>query len=124
MSENRFFALCHPGAPGGIVMEEPAPQRQDSEAEPADLYAVVFFPRISGIGPAEVNFYGLEARLAQSPEAAIVKFMDGIAPGKTWETYHHAGHRVRKLRITDLGDAETGNTLSVEAPMLDDQSVS
>ena len=70
---------------------------------------MIFFPKITGLMKASVDFYGLHKTLSQSPEAAIAKFMDSIKQGETWDTYQDAGHRVRKVKISDLGDAETGN---------------
>ena len=103
--ENKFWALVHPGAPGGVVREKPEMRQQDAEAEPVEMYAVVFFPKITGIGPAALNFYGLQGTLSNSPEAARVRFMDRMAAGQKWETFSEAGHRIRKVRVTDLGDA-------------------
>lgn len=68
-------------------------------------YAVVFFPRITGIGEATLGFPTVWETLSQTSEAAIAKFLDRIAKGQTWETYADAGHKVRKVRIDDMGDA-------------------
>ena len=105
MVENRFWKLHHPGAPTGIVREEPVFQEQDAKASSAEGYAVVFFPKITGLGKATLDFPGVARTLSQTPEAAISKFMDAIKSGQKWSTYHDAGHRVRRLRFTDLGDA-------------------
>jgi hypothetical protein len=100
-----FYQLVHPGGPVGVVKEKPNMKEQDSEFEPAVFYAVVFFPKIDSLGPA--TFYQTKIHtLSQSPEAAKMKFMDGILKGETWETYEDAGWRVRKVQISDLGDAE------------------
>lgn len=99
----KFYELVHPGAPHGIVLTEPKLREQDKEALPEEGYIVVFFPKIDCLGPAQIGF--LNRTLSQSAEAARVKFMDRIVPGQTWETYAHAGHRVRRVRIIDLGDA-------------------
>lgn len=103
--ERRFFAYVHPGAPGGVTYKRPKLREQDRRAKPAELYAVVFFPKITGLMKAQVNFYGLRETLSATPEAAKVRFMDSIKKGEKWATYHHAGHRVRKVKVIDLGDA-------------------
>lgn len=103
--EREYYRLVHPGGPGGLMLEKPGLREQDAEFEPGEFYAVVFFPKIGGLGPASAHFPSTITTLSNSPEAAIVKFMDGILQGETWETYHDAGHRVRKVRVTDLGDA-------------------
>lgn len=80
-------------------------RKQDRRAIPGEGYAVIFFPRIHGIGKAAVHTFGLDKSLSRSPEAAISKFMDSIARSETWKSLSRAGHRVRKVRIVDLGDA-------------------
>lgn len=116
---DKFYQLVHPGGPGGLGhdgLEEMRMREQDEQALPATLYAVCFFPRITNLGKAQLNFYPLHNTLAQSPEAAITKYMDSMAPGQTWESYYDAGHRVRKICVTDLGDAETGNLKEFKTP--------
>ena len=103
--DSKFYALVHPGAPKGIMTRKPRMKKQDRRAKSGEMYAVIFFPKITGLGKAQVNFYGLEGTLSQSPKAAIAKFMDRIKQGETWKTYSDAGHRVRRVRIVDLGDA-------------------
>lgn len=110
--ERKFYVLVHPGAPGGVTYNPPKPQAQDRRAKSAEMYVVAFFPKIKLGGKrwrAEIGFYNLRESLSQTPETAIAKYMDHIAKGEKWETYAHAGHRVRKIRIVDLGDAERGN---------------
>lgn len=87
----------------GIVKGEPVLREQDEQAIAEEFFAVVFFPRLELLGPARVNFFGLH--LSQSREAAIVKFLDSMALEQTWEEYERAGHKVRRVRVTDLGDA-------------------
>ena len=106
MTENKFWKLHHPGAPTGVVREEPSFREQDAKAASAEAFAVVFFPKITGIGHASLDFPRTSSTLSQTREAAISKFMDGIRTGEVWKTYHDAGHRVRRVRITDLGDAD------------------
>jgi hypothetical protein len=89
---------------GGIVNVKPLPRKQDKRFVSGEMYAVVFFPKINGIGNAQWWMDSTET-LSRSPEAAISKFMDRIKLGEKWETYQKAGHRVRKVRIVDLGDA-------------------
>ena len=103
--EQTFYELIHPGGPGGIVTRKPRRRIQDKRAKSVEGYAVVFFPKITGIGKAHIGWGGIPRALAQTPEAAIVKFMDGIARNEKWPTYQHAGHRVRKIKILDMGDA-------------------
>lgn len=106
-TERKFFAYVHPGAPGGISLKRPRPRlrKQDKRALPVDMYAVVFFPKITTMGRASVSFYGVNGTLATSPQTAIAKFMDSTAKGQKWRTYQNAGHRVRKIRVVDMGDA-------------------
>jgi len=94
---------------GGLIKGFIKEREQDAVAEPWEGYVVAFFPKIEGIGSARVSYAGPPHTLAQTPEAAISKFMDGVCstgPGSSdWAGYHDAGHRVRKVRIIDLGDA-------------------
>ena len=103
--DKKFYELVHPGGPGGVLFRKPRMKKQDRRAKSETMYAVVFFPKITGIGPAEVNHYGIRTTLAQTPEAAKVMFMDRIAKGEKWKTYADAGHRIRKVKIMDMGDA-------------------
>lgn len=105
MAKSKFYALIHPGAPKGVLRDKPRRRAQDKRAISAYGYVVVFFPKITGIGKAEMSWCSTERTLSQTPEAAIAKKMDGIAKGEKWETYHDAGWRVRRVRLTDLGDA-------------------
>lgn len=102
----RFYEL-HPdgGGPRGLVTFKPKRRKQDRRAKPIEMFAVIFFPKISGIGKATMYFYAVDGTLAQSPEAARVKFMDRIKQGEKWETYAEAGNRIRRVRLIDLGDA-------------------
>ncbi len=104
-ADKRFYALIHPGGPGGLVLEKPEMREQDEKFESDDFYAVVFFPKITGIGNACLHYTALTETLANSPEAARVKFMDRIAKKEKWETYVDAGHKIRRIQIIDLGDA-------------------
>lgn len=90
---------------GGVVSKRPKRRKQDKEFRPGVMYAVVFFPKITVIGDA--RWQGIRSchTLSETPEGAILKFMEGIAKTETWESYKKAGHRVRKIRISDLGDA-------------------
>lgn len=103
----KFYALIHPGAPGGVVTKEPEMREQDAEFEPSDYYAVVFFPKITGIGKAQVWFHQIAPTISCSPEAAKAKFMDrpkSVKEALSWEQYEEAGWKIRKIRISDLGD--------------------
>jgi hypothetical protein len=90
---------------GGLIRGKIRWRKQDKRARSAEGYAVVFFPRIHGIGKACIYMFGLDYSLSRSPEAAISKFMDRIAGSETWVKMSKAGHRVRKVRVIDLGDA-------------------
>lgn len=103
--ETKYYKLIHPGGPGGIMLEKPETQEQDKTFKSGGFYAVVFFPKITGLGKARADWPDTIETLSNSPEAAISKFMDGIKKGETWKTYEDAGHRVRKVKISDLGDA-------------------
>lgn len=102
----KFYELVHPGGPRGLVLEEPKMQEQDKEFEPGVFYAVIFFPKITGIGKATGQWPRIMDTLSNSPEAAKTKFMDGISKHESWQTYVDAGHKIRRVKITDLGDAE------------------
>lgn len=107
----KFYALNAKRHGIGGMTPHPISERckEERRAKASDFYAVIFFPQYKGvkktIGGARVNFWGIESTLANSPAAAIVKFMDRIAKGEKWETYSKAGHRVRKVRISDFGKA-------------------
>lgn len=105
MSKSRFYELTHPGGPKGLLTEKPVERKQDDIAQPVEMYAVVFFPRLDRLGPAAI-YPRVWETLARTPEAAIAKFLDSLVPGEKWETYADAGHRVRKVIIADRGDAE------------------
>lgn len=91
---------------GGVINGPIKERKQDRRALPAEGYIVVFFPRIKGIGKARVDCFGFDYSWSASPEAALSKFMDRIHRSDKWEQYYLAGHRVRKVRVIDLGDAQ------------------
>lgn len=80
-------------------------RKQDKRAKPCEMYAVVFFPRVQRIGKACIWPHAIRGALANSAATAKAIFMDGLAPGQKWATYNRAGHRIRKVRIVDCGDA-------------------
>jgi hypothetical protein len=90
---------------GGIISGFIREKKQDKKARATELYMVVFFPKITRLGPAQIWHSKAVDTLSQSPEAAKVKFMDHMAPGQKWRDYEQAGWRIRKVRINDLGDA-------------------
>ena len=90
---------------GGLTFVKPTRQKQDRRALPGEGYAVIFFPRIRGIGKAQVHFFGLDRSLSNTASAARVKFMDSIKAGEKWARYAKAGHKIRKVKIIDMGDA-------------------
>ena len=102
----KFYQLVHPGGFTGLLTRKPRMKKgQDRRAKSLEAYVAVFFPKITGLGPATVWGHDVSARIAQTPEAAKVKYMDGLAKTETWETYADAGWRIRKIKIVDLGEA-------------------
>lgn len=89
---------------GGLSYTKPTRRKQDRRAKPLDGYAVFFFPKINGIGPAEIWHNAATGSLSATPAAAIAKHLDGIVG--TWAEAQRAGWRVRKVRVNDLGDAK------------------
>lgn len=94
---------------GGLSPYMPKPRKQDRRAKPWEGYAVIFFPQYKIGFKAEIGMMSTEETLSQTPEAARVKYADRIGgpehPAKKWAHYHKAGHRVRRIRIVDLGPA-------------------
>ena len=107
MSEaHKFYELVHPGGWKGLLTRKPRmKKRQDRRAKSLEAYVAVFFPKITGLGPAGIQHYDIANRIARTPEAAKVKYLDGIIKGEKWETYADAGWKIRKVKIIDLGDA-------------------
>lgn len=89
---------------GGLIKGKLRPRKQDRRAKPFEAYAVIFFPTIQGIGPA-CMYQGVFETLAQRPETAKAKWLDTVHKSVRWADYHKAGHRIRKVKIIDLGDA-------------------
>ena len=83
------------------------PRKQDHRAKPWYGYAVILFPQYELGWKATIGFHGTQETLSQSAEGARVKYADRIggkeSPDKKWARYHNAGHRVRKVKIIDLG---------------------
>lgn len=103
--EQKFYELIHPGSVRGLVLRKPRMRKQDRRFKSSEYYAVVFFPKITGLGKADAGWPNTAETLSRSPEAAKAKFMDHIAKSETWGTYEHAGHKIRRVKIVDLGDA-------------------
>lgn len=103
--EKKFYSLSHKKhGIGGCQYTEPKPRKQDKRFTHGIAYAVVFFPKYKlGSGRA-IWWNACKESIAQTKEAAIAKFMDSIAKGEKWETYKNAGWKVRKIKITDMGD--------------------
>ena len=99
-----FTEMVHPGAPTGLIGGCLQMREQDEIFEPAEYYAVVFFPRVDFLGPATAKWPSVLDTISNSPEASITKFMDRIVKSESWESYAEAGHKVRKILISDLGD--------------------
>lgn len=89
---------------GGLLRHPPRYRKQDKRAKSFECFAVVFFPRVRGLWRAAI-YQDVFDKLAQTPAAARAKFLDGLAPLQSWRQYHRAGHRIRRIKITDLGDA-------------------
>lgn len=91
------------------MRELPKKRKQDVRAKPWEGYAVIFFPQYELGFKATVGFHQTSETLSQTPEAARVKYADRVggvdSPDKKWERYYGAGHRVRRVRIVDLGPA-------------------
>lgn len=95
---------------GGLSPKYPKRRKQDRRAKAWEGYAVIFFPQYEMSGMrAEVGFLETQETLSQTAEAARIKYADRIGgtgnPDKKWEEYNKAGHRVRRVRIIDLGPA-------------------
>lgn len=94
---------------GGITPHMPKPRKQDRRAKRMDAYAVIFFPQYKLGFRATIDFLATHETISQTPEAARVKFADRIGgpghPAQKWRDFHKAGHRVRRIRIIDLGPA-------------------
>lgn len=94
---------------GGATYKFPAPRKQDKRAKSEEYYVVAFFPKFQFGMKASIGFFDLRSTISASPDAAVVRFMDGIRQGEKWSDYAKAGHRVRKVRVVDLGDAGKQN---------------
>jgi hypothetical protein len=105
----KFYPLDHKKhGVGGVVMKPFKPRKQDRRAKPAEFFCVVFFPTITQIGNASLAYPRIYDTFAQTSETAKAKFLDNMAKGEKWDNYHKAGHRIRRVRISDLGDAALG----------------
>lgn len=93
----------------GIQPYMPKPRKEDRRARSWEGYAVIFFPQYDIGFKAIVGFHDTDSTISQTPEAARVRFADSIggkdSPDKKWATYYKAGHRVRRIKIIDLGPA-------------------
>lgn len=110
MAKRKFYVIRNKRGVGGVSLTKPSPVKQASRFAPECFYAVVFFPKIKGIG-GPVLYKGTVAEtISITKKAAIAKFMDrgNIDKPKPkreiWSTYVAAGWKVRRIRITDLGD--------------------
>lgn len=94
---------------GGVTHLKPVKRKPDRRASPWEGYAVIFFPQYKVGFKAQVGFQSTNDTLSQTAEAARVRFADNIggegSPDLKWAEYHLAGHRVRRVRIVDLGPA-------------------
>ncbi len=99
----KFYSLDHKKhGIGGVTSIKPARRKQDAKAKSSIRYAMVFFPKIDGIGPATLDW---DVKLTMRPESADVVFMDNIARDDDLKTYKSAGWRLRKIKLIDMGDA-------------------
>ena len=94
---------------GGVVTGYPKKRKEDKLATHLEGYAVVFFPQYKLNFRASIWDQNILETLSKTPETAIVKFCDRIGGKKTlkqkWKQYSEAGHRVRKVKIIDMGKA-------------------
>jgi hypothetical protein len=94
---------------GGLTTTKPKRRKEDRRAKSWEGYAVVFFPQVELSFKAQVGFMGTVETLSQTAEAARVKYADKIggpdSPDKKWTEYQVAGHRVRRVKIIDMGPA-------------------
>lgn len=102
---DKYYQLLPASGIGGVMIKKPKLRKQDAKFVPGVYYAVVWFPKLDCIGRAYGSFNAIHETLAQSPEAAVTRYLDRIHPSNTWENAHAAGNRVRRVKITDLGDA-------------------
>lgn len=105
MTDTKYYKLIHPGGMGGVIVGKPSiKKKQDKRAKPLYMYLAVFFPKITKIGPASIYGHDATFRMASTPKAAIMKFMDGGPKKEKWKTYQDAGWKIRKIKIMDQGD--------------------
>lgn len=90
---------------GGMIRGEIKWREQDKVAEPHEYFAVVFFPKIDLSFKASLEGLRLQDTISNSSVAAVTKFIDGMRSGGTWEKYENSGWRIRRILVTDLGDA-------------------
>lgn len=107
----KFYTLNHKKhGIGGVSSIKPTQRKQDRRAKTSVRYAMVFFPKIDGIGPATLDW---DVLLTMRPESAPVVFMDRIAPSEQLKTYKAAGWRLRKIKLTDMGDVDPSSPPSL-----------
>jgi hypothetical protein len=83
------------------------PARKTKRAKPLEGYVVAFFMRPE-VGKQEpiILSHVIRETLSTTPQMARLKWCDNVHQGqREWKKYQRAGHRIRKIRITDLGDA-------------------
>ena len=93
---------------GGLVRGGLRPKKQDYRFQAETFYAVVFFPKIQGLGKARVYKQGIAETLSHTKEAAIARFDDvhpSVRDKRSWKQSHAAGQMVRRIKIIDLGPA-------------------
>ncbi len=94
---------------GGLSPHMPKLRKEDRRARPLEGYAVIFFPQYNIGWKAQIWYNEVQETLSQTPEAARVRYADHIGgkehPAKKWAKYHKAGHRVRRVKIIDMGPA-------------------
>lgn len=93
----------------GLSPYMPKPRKQDRRAKAWEGYSVVFFPQYRLGWKAHIGYHDTLQHMSQTPEAARVRFADKIggdkSPAQKWKNYYRAGHRVRKIKIIDMGPA-------------------
>jgi len=83
------------------------PVRKTKRAKPLEGYVVAFF-MLPEVGKREplILPHTVRETLSTTPQMARLKWCDNVHGGtKSWRSYARAGHRIRKIKIIDLGDA-------------------
>ena len=110
MAKSKKLSFLDPKKHGmaGAVLGKLKYRKQDRRFKPEEFFAVVFFPKVKGIGPARIYKHGITETLSHSKATAIAKYDDAhpsVRAKRSWKDSHAAGHMVRRIKIVDLGPA-------------------